>query len=103
MTVAGTIRIERRGTVRDLMRAYRIVVDGTEVGRVRRGETLDVAVTPGRHVVAARIDWTGSPDVEVTVAPGGTTRLVCEAEGALWRAAYQAFTRQGWLTLREVP
>jgi len=69
---SGLIVVSRpKGYYQDTLRSYRILIDGNEVGRIKRGETLPVTIPSGRHVVAAKIDWTGSPEVEVNVPPGG--------------------------------
>jgi len=71
-----------RGVWRDLLRSYRLEVDGELRGTVRRGQVLELEVPAGSHAVRARIDWTGSPDIVVDVQPGGSVTVVVEpAEG----------------------
>jgi hypothetical protein len=73
---------------RDLLRAYRLVVDGYAVGEVRPGQVLRVQVSPGRHEVQARIDWTGSRRWVVHVIDGGEARFKVEPAGnflMLWQ------------------
>jgi hypothetical protein len=84
---------------RDLVRAYRIEVDGVAVGKVRRGGEITVAVAPGSHRVRAALDWSGSPELDVGVAPGHTVRLIVEPGGEPGQV-HQAFTKKGWLSLR---
>jgi hypothetical protein len=76
---SGAITVERpTGYYIAVYRRYRILVDGREVGAVKRGETLLTTVTAGPHTVSARIDWSGSPAVEVNVPPGGHVALDVE-------------------------
>jgi hypothetical protein len=41
----------------DRLRAYRVILDDREVGRLRRGESLTVAAEPGTHKLHLAIDW----------------------------------------------
>ncbi|WP_147251470.1 hypothetical protein [Blastococcus sp. TBT05-19] len=76
---SGEIIVERpKGYYVAVYRRYRILIDGRKVGAVKRGETLRTTVTAGPHTVAARIDWSGSPAVEVNVPPGGQVALDVE-------------------------
>lgn len=76
---SGEIVVERpKGYYVAVYRRYRILIDDREVGAVKRGETLRTTVTTGPHTVAARIDWSGSPAVEVNVPPGGRVALDVE-------------------------
>lgn len=69
------------GGWQDRARSYRIKVDGTIRGSIKHGEEVRIDVLPGRHVVAAHIDWTGSPDLEVDVNPGETVKLLARPGG----------------------
>jgi hypothetical protein len=74
---------------RDLLRAYRLVVDGHTIGEVRSGQVLRVQVSPGQHEIQARIDWTGSRRWVVHVADGSEARFRVEPAGnalMLWQA-----------------
>jgi len=82
MTVSATLTVERTGAASiDRARAYEILVDGAVKGTVRCGRELSVALPPGRHVVRARLTWTGSEDVPIHFGPGETVRLRVEPRG----------------------
>lgn len=82
MTVIATLIVERTGQVfLDRARAYQILVDGTVRGSVRCGRELSLALPPGRHLVRARLDLTGSETVPVHLGPGATVRLRVEPRG----------------------
>ena len=74
----STIRVTRepRGW-RDRLRAYSVVVDSQEAGKLRRGQTLELPVAPGAHSVQIAIDWARSPAVDVDLFPGETVDLRC--------------------------
>jgi hypothetical protein len=70
----GAIRFERpREGWRDLTRAYKVELDGSEVGKLRRGGELTVHVAAGMHSARGAIDWTGSPALPVEVRAGEVT------------------------------
>jgi hypothetical protein len=74
---SGTIEVTRVRSVRgDARRAYKVLIDGHEVGRVRRGRSASFDIPVGGHSLALKTDWTGSPTVAVAVNPG--RRLVFE-------------------------
>ena len=44
----------------DKARKYRILLDGSEIGRIGEGDLLQQQIPAGSHVIGARIDWCGS-------------------------------------------
>lgn len=72
---------DRKGS-RDIFRSYKVIIDGQEAGRIKRGQRLEFPLTPGRHVIFLRIDWCSSPRLELDVQPGQTVRLVCAPGGS---------------------
>ena len=67
---------ERRGP-RDLFRSYTVMIDGKEVARIKRGQRLELPITPGPHVIFLKIDWCHSPYVEIETAAGQAIQLTC--------------------------
>ncbi len=83
-------------------RRYSVWVDGRLVCRLARGRACEVALSPGRHVIEARVARTASQPVELDVSEAGTPMHVQVAYagkvflfGALWRA----FTFRHWLAV----
>ena len=76
----------------DVLRGYRVVVDGQDLGRVDNGEEKSFLVAAGSHRVQVRIDWTGSPTLEVHVDPGAAVVVEVRLRGNL-------FSRHGYLAL----
>ena len=96
----GTLVVRRpRGGWRDFARSYRIEVDGRRRGRLRRGRTVELKVPAGRHVVRARIDWTGSPELDVEVPAGSSVTCCVEPAGGAWLAGWQVAGGDGYLRL----
>lgn len=78
----ATVAMRRRpGGRRDLFRAYRIVIDGTTVGKIKRGQSHEIKVPPGSHAVMVAIDWGSSPVAHVELGPGERAAFVCEPGG----------------------
>jgi hypothetical protein len=70
--------VRRRAAVwQDRLRDYIVLVDGSERARVGNGSEVRVHVEPGRHRVQLKIDWCGSPAVDVDVPEGGAQVLDC--------------------------
>jgi hypothetical protein len=104
VTATGTVIVHRpRGGWRDFLRAYRVQLDGVDRGKVRRGETLTLAVEPGQHWLRARIDWTGSPDVSLAVVEGSVHECLVEPGGSAFTALSQVFGRADYLRLSVMP
>jgi hypothetical protein len=98
--MAGRILIERpRGVWRDIARQYKISVDGEPVGKIGRGSQFAVDVAAGSHRVQARIDWTGSREINVDVTDGSDIHVTVEPAGNSLQF-YQAFTKSRYLKLR---
>jgi hypothetical protein len=81
-TPGATITVSRSKGRRNALRAYRVVVDGKAVARLRRGQMQVIAVGPGRHRLHARLDWwLRCPEVAVELGPGERAEFVCSARG----------------------
>lgn len=99
--MANTSRIvfwRPRWRPRDLARTYVVDLDGSPRGRLRPGGELSLNVMPGRHVVQARIDWTGSPKHEISVTRDSIVRVCVEPNGGMLQV-WRLFTRTGGLRL----
>jgi hypothetical protein len=87
----GAIEIRREHRLwLDRLRAYRVLIDGEEVGAVRDGGTCRVPVSPGLHGVELRVDWARSEPTVVEVPRGQVVTLECRGPSQ--------FTAPYWLT-----
>ncbi|MEW1957231.1 hypothetical protein [Kineococcus sp. NPDC059986] len=93
-----TIVVHRPRGARDLLRAYTLVLDGEEVGRIRQGGRLEVSTTPGRHTIRATIDWSGSPEVAFTTAAGSVVDVEVRARSVL-TGFVDILSRAGWVDI----
>ena len=71
----ATIRIKRMNEYSNLMRDYKIFIDGQQVGTIANGETKSFSTTAGQHTVTTKIDWCSSPDVTIDVEENQTVDL----------------------------
>jgi hypothetical protein len=84
----SAIRLRRRpGAWRDVLRGYRVLIDGENVGLIRLGQVREFSVTPGMHSIRLKIDWCSSPELSVNIRAGDTIGFVCAPGGSplrLW-------------------
>jgi hypothetical protein len=82
MATGGKLVVQRKaGGYRDRARSYLVAVDDIEIGSVDPGQTLERELPAGPHRVEARIDWTGSRPVEVSIEAGQVLRMNVEPSG----------------------
>jgi hypothetical protein len=63
---------------RDRLLAYRVMVDGTEVGKIKAGESRVFSIRPGPHDLRLWVGTSGhSQSVSFAVAPGERASFVC--------------------------
>jgi hypothetical protein len=68
-----------------MLRRLAVDIDGQQVAALKQGESADVPVTAGTHVVVGRMDWTSSPALQVEAGEGQQVRLeVALPFSALW-------------------
>lgn len=80
----GIVVITRPRQWADRARSYRIIDNGSEVGRIRAGEELRHSLSPGQHVLTARIDWARSRDLSVVVESGKRIDLEVGSNAKGW-------------------
>lgn len=77
-SAGGVITLSRTASGwRDRLRRYQVIIDGELVAWIKRGERLDLPVTPGRHMVQLRISWASSPRLGLEVPAGEIVALEC--------------------------
>lgn len=58
------IRIKRDSGYADRVRAYKIVLDGEVIGKIKNGQTVELDLQPGNHQLHMKIDWCRSNIVD---------------------------------------
>jgi hypothetical protein len=85
--------------LRDEVRSYKVILDGTEVGRIKSREIFEADISPGEHVLRLRIDWTGSPEIVFDVADGEVVEFSCGPKGSPVSVLLRMFGRSNWVSL----
>ena len=82
----------RRGTsYADRFRAYNIVLDGAVIGKVKRGESVELQASPGHHAIMLKIDWCRSNEVEFNVGLDEKIYFECGSSLTGWKVLLAIF------------
>ncbi len=98
---SSTFTVSRRsGAYRDRVRAYKVLLDGQEIAKIKAGERHTQPIGSGAHRLNMKIDCTGSQVEEFTVEPGATAEFHCEPNGFFLNGFWQIFTGSKWIKLQ---
>ena len=102
----STLRIRRADEFADYFRAYSILLDGTKLGNLKHGETLEFSIAPGQHQLRMKIDWCGSNTVQFIASSDGdllTFRARSNLKGlaSLKALYYVIFKPDEWIVLEQ--
>jgi hypothetical protein len=98
------VRLSREPGSSDRLRAYKVLLDGSMIGKIRDGQTTELSVGPGPHNLRLKLGWGGSPDLTVEVGAGELADFVCRSGAATPGMAfyYSLFRRNRLVDLRRV-
>ncbi|WP_157436018.1 hypothetical protein [Actinospica robiniae] len=83
MNDVGTLVLTRAKTGRrDGYRSYKVLIDGAEAGKIKRGETLRFPLAAGRHTLQLKIDWCASRIRPFAVQDGQAAAFGCAPSDA---------------------
>ncbi|MDP9333959.1 MAG: hypothetical protein M3Q30_11730, partial [Actinomycetota bacterium] len=83
MAEMAHLRVERAASgYRDRLRSYAVILDGRDAGRVKRGQAIEIALSPGSHVAMLKLDLCSSPRLTFSVSPGEVVILACRPGGS---------------------
>ena len=101
----GLLRLTRDSGYADRARAYKVILDGAEIGEIRNGETRDYPISAGRHELRLKIDWCGSNVVEFTAEGDAPTVFQVKSNlrgaHALLTFWYTFFARNSYLSIEQ--
>jgi hypothetical protein len=86
--LVATVRVTRpSGRLRDVLRAYTILLDDEKVGSVRSGQSLEVSTTPGPHRLRAALSYlavgdVGSEPIEIALADDVVAEFLVQPTGS---------------------
>ena len=97
------LRIIRRSGHVDVLRSYKIIINGLEVGTIARNAVLDIEVTSGPLRIEARIDWGRSRPLLIEATPDQRIEIeVSNHWGALLAIWAITFGSRSYLALTKV-
>ena len=101
----STITLHRSSAFRDAFRGYRIIIDGTEVGSLARGRTLELPVTDGQHRLYAQIDWQKSDEIVFNAGDAPLDfEVFSKLQGVYGLFAFAfMFIPKSWIGIRPTP
>lgn len=84
------------------MRDYAVLIDGKKVASVSNAADAEIPVQAGKHRVQLKIDWCGSPPIDVEVGAGQTVVVDCGPNSnPLLALLYITFWKGKYIWLRK--
>jgi len=71
------IKIKRSSSYKDIIRAYKIVLDGKIVGEIKRDQEISLDTLTGTHQLYLKIDWCTSNKIDFDIKDGETINFEC--------------------------
>ncbi|MFE2582928.1 hypothetical protein [Streptomyces sp. NPDC059378] len=101
----GTVVLSRvRGSYRDALRRYAVLLDDAQVGSIGRGQTLRLEVPSGAHQLQLKIDWCSSRPLTALVEPGRTVCFISSPGGDASEGLADVSANRGhYITLQQTP
>jgi hypothetical protein len=100
-----TISISRDRGYADRLRDYRVLLDGTEIGRLGNGAAKTFEIPAGQHQLMIKVDWGRSNIVAFDAGESQSARFLCGSNLRGWRIVlalyYATFGFRHYLWLRE--
>lgn len=72
----ATIKIQRTSEYINLLRDYRLFIDGQKIGTIANGKTKEFEITSGQHSIVAKIDWCSSPELTFDLSDTDTKTVL---------------------------
>lgn len=82
------VKIHRGNQFADVVRAYKIYIDGEEKSEIRRDSTEEFFIPEGTHRISLKIDWCGSPEIVFNVRTEEIVEFDCGNNTKLFLAFY---------------
>jgi hypothetical protein len=104
--MSSTISVSRDSGYADRVRDYRVVLDGTEIGRIGNGGQKSIEVAAGHHQLMMKVDWCRSDIVSFEIGQDQTAQFQCGSSLRGWRLIltlyYATFGFRNYLWLRAI-
>lgn len=99
----GKVILKRESAYGDRLRAYKILIDGKEVGKIKNGETWIHSVPDEEHTLQLKIDWCKTPLVHFSSKSDSETFFECHSNIIGWKvplAVFFLFMPHKWIVLK---
>ena len=70
------IKIQRTNDYMNLMRDYRLLIDGQKIGSIGNAQTKEFEIPAGRHSLIAKIDWCSSQELSFEIDKDDSNTLL---------------------------
>jgi hypothetical protein len=98
------IHVLRRRAYAGSAVAFRIEIDGQEIGKLRNGESVSLVVTPGFHAMQIRAAMGGhSGTVMINLAEGDEAEFTCSGGMKMMSTKYIELRQERWRNQLPVP
>ncbi|MDC6350896.1 hypothetical protein PP178_04985 [Zeaxanthinibacter sp. PT1] len=84
-----TLIIERPSHWMTREKAYRLFINGKQLGSIKNGETIQYSIEPGNHILKTDIDWFRSHTMVFEIQPD--EKKVLKVDGAKYGALLLPF------------
>jgi hypothetical protein len=75
MEKQARIIINRSSEWMNRVRAFKVFIDGEQVGTIKNGGAEEFKIDPGVHTVVCKVDWCSSQELGIVVSDGETEYL----------------------------
>jgi hypothetical protein len=71
----STLKISSKRELLNILRSYKVYVDGKLVGKVQNGKIQNFELEPGSHKVYAKLDFFKSNEIEILINENEVTEI----------------------------
>ena len=71
----GILSLKRNSQWANRLRAFKILIDGKMVAKIKNKESIDLDLDPGVYRIQVKIDWCKTKALNITIQPYQTVRL----------------------------
>jgi hypothetical protein len=102
---SSVVKIMRKKKWVDSFRAYKIILNGNNVGILFASQSISVPVEPGHHSLKMNIDWCGSEEINFSIGSGEEITFECESGLSILKVLlipyYLIFRPNNWILLKQ--
>lgn len=85
------VTISRKKLYKDILRNYKIIIDGKCCDEIKDGEIKNINIGPGNHTIYLKIDWCKSNKIDFNVSENETIAFECGNSMNGWRILFSLF------------